>query len=189
MNADARIRAWNYYRSAGRDLEADLAALSAHPEGVILLMPRLVVLMKPVLSTTPDQWGLLSDEAPAADAWYVHLLTGDLNLARRLAAALPPRQWLCFQRGLRSPAPHRLSWHAFLHHHTHIEQTMGFSKTSNYRTDTTTIPVVTQTAAGESQLSDSHNTAQKKGLLSTILSSHRREDSDTSEKSSNTTLG
>ena len=72
---------------------------------------------------------------------------------------------------------------------THIEQTMGFSKTSNYRTDTTTIPVVTQTTAGESQLSDSHNTAQKKGLLSTILSSHRREDSDTSEKTSNTTLG
>ena len=115
MNADARTQAWEYYKAAGRQMDADLEALAAHPQGVILLMPRLVALMKPVLSSQPELWPQLEHVFPAADAWYIHLLVGDLGLARRLAATLPPRQWLCFQRGLRSPRPHRLAWHAFLH--------------------------------------------------------------------------
>ena len=116
MNADARDRAWEYYRAAGRDMEPDLAALAAHPQGIVLLMPRLVVLMKPVCSRQPEQWTDLPRIFPAADAWYVHLLVGDLRLARRLATALPRRRWLCFQRGLRTPAPHRQPWQAFMQH-------------------------------------------------------------------------
>ena len=91
MNADARTQAWEYYKAAGRQMDADLEALATHPQGVILLMPRLVVLMKPVLSSAPELWPQLEHVFPAADAWYVHLLAGDLRLARQLATALPPR--------------------------------------------------------------------------------------------------
>lgn len=113
MNTDARVAAAAYYRAAGRNMEQDLAALRAHPQGVVLMMPQLVVLMKPVLSHAPQCWPLLQDTSPRPDAWYVHLLAGDLQLARRLAGALPPLRWLCFQRGQRSSAPHRLPWAAF----------------------------------------------------------------------------
>lgn len=116
MNADARDRAWEYYQAAGRDMNADLAALAAHPQGIVLLTPWLVVLMKPVCSTAPEQWTELSLVFPAADAWYIHLLVGDLRQARSMAAALPQLHWLCFQRGLRTPVPHRYPWQAFLRH-------------------------------------------------------------------------
>lgn len=116
MNADARTQAWEYYQAAGRCMQADLSALAEHPQGVVLLMPRLVVLMKPVLSTEPQLWPRLEWVAPCPDAWYVHLLVGELALACRLAAALPPHRWLCFQRGLRNSTPHRRPWAAFINH-------------------------------------------------------------------------
>ena len=115
MNTDARTRAWEYYQAAGRNMDADLAALAAHPQGVVLFMPQLVVLMKPVRSNDPERWQDMADAPDDADGWYIHLLVGDLKLAGRLAAALPPRRWLCFQRGLRSTAPHCLPWRVFCH--------------------------------------------------------------------------
>ena len=118
MNTDARIQAQQYYQAADRDMAADLEALSQHSQGIILLMPQLVALMKPVDSSAPATWQELALHAPGADAWYVHLLVGDLLLARRLAAGLPPLRWLCFQRGRRSTRPHRLPWSAFLHQST-----------------------------------------------------------------------
>ena len=113
MNADARMQAMQYYEAAGRSIGADLDALVQHPQGVVLMMPQLVVLMKPVESNHPESWSELEQESPDADAWYVHLLVGNLALARRLAGALPPLRWLCFQRGQRSPLPHRIPWTAF----------------------------------------------------------------------------
>lgn len=186
MNTDARAQAAAYYRAAGRDMEADLRALRQNPQGVVLLMPRLVVLMKPTLSDAPARWQELHHCPAGADAWYVHLLVGDLKLAQQLAGALPPLRWLCFQRGLRSTAPHRLDWTAFCQR-TKTPHTMGFSNTTNYRAATTTIPVVTQTSAEESQQAASQTQAQKKGLLSTILSDRRREAN--SPETGNTTLG
>lgn len=90
MKPDARVQAQQYYLAAGRDMEADLAALAAHPQGVVLMMPQLVALMKPVQSTEPHLWPLLEHVFHAADAWYVHLLVGDLGIARHMATALPP---------------------------------------------------------------------------------------------------
>ena len=114
MHTDARQQARDYYKAAGRSMKADLLALQAHPHGVCLLMPSLVVLMKPVQSSLPHLWGELSLVFPEADAWYIHLLAGNLTQARRMAAALPPLRWLCFQRGRRSPVPHQLDWSAFI---------------------------------------------------------------------------
>ena len=50
MNTDARVQAQQYYQSAGRDMAADLEALRQHPQGVVLMMPQLVALMKPSLA-------------------------------------------------------------------------------------------------------------------------------------------
>ncbi|MBR1982583.1 MAG: hypothetical protein IKA23_07520 [Akkermansia sp.] len=110
MDTDARFLARQYYQHAGRNMDADLSALAANPQGIVVMLPRLVVLMKSVQSRQPDQWAELADAPEQADAWYVHLLVGDLQLARALAVILPPRRWLCFQRGLRNNAPHRLPW-------------------------------------------------------------------------------
>ena len=68
MTPDARVQAQQYYHAAGRDMEADLAALAAHPQGVVLLMPQLVALMKPVLSTQPHLWPQLEHRFPETDA-------------------------------------------------------------------------------------------------------------------------
>ncbi len=190
MNTDARAQAAAYYQAAGRNMEHDIAALLQHPQGVVLLMPQLVVLMKPVQSSAPELWEQLEQEPAGADAWYVHLLAGDLQLARRLAAALPPLHWLCFRRGRRSTTPHRLPWAVFCHRNQHNSPNiMGFSNTSNYRAATTTIPVVTQSSDEESQQAAQQTNAQKKGLLSTILNSHRRRGQTSSAETGNTTLG
>ncbi len=114
MNSDARILALRYYRGSGRNLQADIEALAANPHGVVIWLPRLVVLMKAADSMQPLQWGNLAESPAGADGWYVHLLVGDVSLARRLACEVPPHRWACFQRGLRSAAPHRLCWQRLL---------------------------------------------------------------------------
>lgn len=189
MNPDARVQAQQYYRAANRDMEADLAALAAHPQGVVLLMPQLVVLMKPALSTEPRLWPELRHTPAGADAWYVHLLVGDLALARRLASALPPQRWLCFQRGLRNERPHLLPWTAFCKKTLTHSNIMGFSSSKNYTAATAPLPVATQTSTDMTREAAQQTNAQKKGLLSTILSNHRRKQTTTAVDSANTTLG
>lgn len=121
MNTDAKTTARRYYTLAGRDLGADLCALSTNPHGVVVWTPQLVVLMKPANSQQPHTWAELAENPAGADAWYVHLLVGNLALAMRLAHTVPAYPKLCFQRGLRSSAPHCCSWARIL----------SFSKQSN----------------------------------------------------------
>lgn len=92
----------------------DFAALSAHPQSVLLCMPELLVMMKAVRHDRPDTWENLYHEEEAADAWYIHLLAGDLTLARRMAAALPRRRFCCFRRGARHGRAHVLPWERLL---------------------------------------------------------------------------
>lgn len=114
MDTDARTTARRYYSAARRSLAADLAALGRNPQGVIVFTPRLVALLKPALSAAPQHWEQLADTPAGADAWYVHLLVGDLAMARRMAQMLTPQRWLCFQRGLRNPLPHVYRWQRIL---------------------------------------------------------------------------
>ena len=71
-----------------------------------------------ITCTSADDRGIhtqhLSLDIPAADAWYVHLLTGDLQLALQLGSTLPSLPLLCFQRGRRSARLHRHSWRRVL---------------------------------------------------------------------------
>lgn len=117
MDMDARVIARAYYQGSARCLGDDLAALSQNPQGVVVFFSRLVVLMKPVLHDRPGDWGSLSLCPHEPDGWYVHLLVGDLTLARRLASDLAPLHWLCFQRGRRSSRPHVRLWRRILINH------------------------------------------------------------------------
>lgn len=110
MNTDARAIALRYYHLAGRDAHADFRALAQNPQGVFLFSPTLVVLMKPVHSHSPQEWGQLHASPATADGWYVHLLVGSLQQARGLAPMLPPLRWVCFQRGLRNARHHVWPW-------------------------------------------------------------------------------
>ncbi len=114
MSRDARSLARSYYEGSGYCLEADMAALAANPQGVVVFLPRLVALMKPVELACPHCWQQLAEAVPGADAWYVHLLVGDLAWARQIGQGLPVYRWLCFQRGVRSAALHRWSWARFV---------------------------------------------------------------------------
>lgn len=114
MNTDARLLALRYYRDMGRDISADIEALAANPRAVVVWLPRLVVLMKAADSRHPEQWQELGSSPAVPDGWYVHLLAGDLSLARRLACEVPSLPQVCFQRGKRSAAPHRLDWQRVL---------------------------------------------------------------------------
>lgn len=114
MSTDSRTEAYLYYRDSGRNLIDDVNTLLSNPRGVLVFTPELVVLMKPVLLQEELLWGELADNPADADAWYVHLLAGNVALARRLAATLPPLEWLCFQRGRRSNQPHIYRWEQLL---------------------------------------------------------------------------
>lgn len=114
MDTDARDAARSYYTASSRSLRADLAALAQHPGGVVVFTPRLVALLKPVRSDSPESWEQLSHTTTRVDAWYVHLLVGELAWARHLAGSLAPLPRLCFRRGLRNSRPHILPWHRIL---------------------------------------------------------------------------
>ncbi len=96
-----------------------MAALAANPQGVVVFLPRLVALMKPVEHARPQDWLALDTSPHGADAWYVHLLVGDLQWARQIGRSLPAFRWLCFQRGARNACLHRLSWARFLQQEHH----------------------------------------------------------------------
>lgn len=114
METDARIIAIRYYKGSERELTKDMAALGSTPDAVIIYMPQLVVLMKQVDSHTPEEWENLQKNPAQADAWYIHLMAGDLKLARETARLLPARPWLCFLRGMRNNRPHIISWQRFI---------------------------------------------------------------------------
>ncbi len=114
MSSDARNTARRYYAGSGYSLAADMSALAANPQGVVIFLPRLVVLAKPVEHDHPEQWLDLGSSPPGADAWYVHLLAGELAHVRPIVRSLPAYPWLCFQRGLRHEAIHRWSWARFV---------------------------------------------------------------------------
>ncbi len=119
MSTDARNTARRYYEGSGRRLEDDMAALAANPQGVVVFLPRLVALMKPVEHTESQPWLRLAAPAPQADAWYIHLLVGELAWARLQARSLPPLRWLCYQRGARGSTLYRRSWARFVQQEQH----------------------------------------------------------------------
>lgn len=117
METDARTTARRYYACSDRSLAADMRALAQNPRSVVIYMPQLVVLMKPAESAHPERWTDLSSNPAGADAWYVHLLAGDLRLAQNLARMQPVMEKLCFQRGRRNRRPHVLRWDKFTAHY------------------------------------------------------------------------
>lgn len=67
---------------------------------------------------------------------------------------------------------------------------MGFNTSRpNYQAATTTIPVVTQSSTEESRAAANQSTANRKGMLSTLLTAQRRKNLNSGDASANTTLG
>lgn len=66
---------------------------------------------------------------------------------------------------------------------------MGFSSTNHYSSAAQQVPVVTQTATNDTKEASDQLAAQKKGLLSTILSSRPRKETTATSHSGNPTLG
>lgn len=66
---------------------------------------------------------------------------------------------------------------------------MGFSSSKPYTPAPTPLPVVTQTATNETKEAADQASAQKKGLLSTILSTQRRKETTAFTQTGNPTLG
>ena len=66
---------------------------------------------------------------------------------------------------------------------------MGFSSSNHYTATPAPLPVATQTSTEMSREATQQTNAQKKGLLSTILSNHRRKQTTASVDSANTILG
>ncbi|MBR4107093.1 MAG: hypothetical protein IKK45_00185 [Akkermansia sp.] len=72
---------------------------------------------------------------------------------------------------------------------------MGFGSSSSYQPPPATIPVVTQTNEENMRQNYQQHSARKRGLLSTILTSHRKEPQvaathrTAAADSGNTTLG
>ncbi len=195
MSSDARAMAAAYYRNSDRSMAADMAALSRNPQGVVLFLPQLVVLAKPAAAADRMPWADLAHSPAGAEAWYIHLLAGDLSLALRLATLLPPRRWLCFQRGCRHAHLHCYPWarlrRAVPCHNTLNQERkpipMGFAK-KPASPPTTSIPVVTESATEETEAAYQQQNSKKKGLLASIIADKgRAAGQDT--PGSNTTLG
>lgn len=204
MKNDARSYAEQYYAGSDRSQEADLAALAHNPYGVALLCPALVALLQPCSVEWSEPWRHWGQAIPPgqADAWYVHLLVGELAVARRLAAMLPPLPWVVFQRGTRGPALRRYPWQRFLlptsQYNTNTLSThMGFFSTPSIEVSSAatiaeeSIPVTTETASDNTAGAYAQSAANKRGLLSTVLSKPRtgRTAAPAADNKDNTTLG
>ncbi len=107
MSRDARQLARYYYDRHGRDILQDMQLLSENDRALIIWLPQLIALAIPVNHLYPDSWARLASTSPQdSDAWYVHLLVGDLALARELGKQAEELSFICFHRGARNPRPH-----------------------------------------------------------------------------------
>lgn len=114
MSTDARVIARQYYATYGRNMCSDISALQANPQGVVLFTPFVVAMLKPIRTDEDLLWMDLAQSPPNPDGWYVHLLCGDLSLARLLAYRLRPLRWLIYQRGVRGTGWRRCLWKSLL---------------------------------------------------------------------------
>lgn len=102
QGADARKTARDYYRGSGRNVKDDIAAHLL--KGVVVWTPGLAAMARPVRL----EWGdrrvanpFYDERGAEYDAWFVHLLCGDLRLASGLAGDMLRFPHIVFQRGLR----------------------------------------------------------------------------------------
>ncbi len=200
MSRDARQRARRYYEHHNRDFQEDIQSLSEHHDAVIIWLPQLVVLATAVNHHHAETWDTLTATSAAdCDAWYVHLLIGELSLAMQVAQRLTPRHYLCFHRGLRSQRPHIHRFATFitrehiarLQQTTSIERThtMGFMKTPSIPTaPETPPPTVTITESSELDTQQQYDalSARRKGMLSTMLAGQAKQAASTTGGSSST---
>ncbi len=206
MSYNAPELARLYYEQHGRDFSHDWVSLGRNPRAVLVWLPDLVVLMKPVHRHDDAPWSHLSSSPLDADAWYVHLLVGKLQLACQLGMGLEPLPYLCFQRGMRDDRVHVCRWQVFLSRgcflsspslsNINIERIspMGFimpDTSAPTAPATVTPPTVTITEADASNTISQQKALadRRRGLVSTLNSSRQSSSPSQSTVGSTSTLG
>lgn len=106
---DAREKMRKYYAPSFRSLVDDISDLVMNKQGVVVWTENCCLLARMVNSKDKDSWEYLWEETEDPDAWYVHLMAGDVKTAMELAKKARPLPFVVFQRGLRDERVHKLS--------------------------------------------------------------------------------
>lgn len=108
---DAREEVKKYYGESYRSLSDDVYYLIINRQGVVIWTERCCVLARMVDSTKGiEAWeDCLWKPESNPDAWYIHMMAGDVNEAIELAMKEQPLPYVVFQRGLRDERIHKLS--------------------------------------------------------------------------------
>lgn len=111
---DAREEVRLYYKNSFRILSDDVIDLVMNRQGVVVWTENCCLLARMVNSKDKDSWECLWEETEDPDAWYVHLMAGDVKVAMELAKKASPLPFVVFQRGLRDERVHKLSMEKLL---------------------------------------------------------------------------
>lgn len=114
MNAIQKAR--DYYFLNGGNYIADFKFQYQFANSVFIWTPELVLIAKPV-DTRFDYKAWSKEIFLEPDAWYVHLLCGNLKLAIQMMQHVNPLPYVVFQRGMRSNKIHKLDWNNLIKHH------------------------------------------------------------------------
>ena len=102
-------KAEEYYRDALRLPEPDIKKLMSNPLGVVVWSTQLVLLAKYIGEEELDRSDIRLDyESAAPRGVYVHLMSGNMDLASRILHVKTP-DFLVFQRGKRSAKWHKVA--------------------------------------------------------------------------------
>lgn len=98
---DSRIDFKEYYDNSFRTLDFEFKQLMEDPHGFIHMTPELSIFAREVDSNDPYNWSELDHVFDKTDAWYVHLMCGSMEAAKKLIKSMPLKKYIVFQRGAR----------------------------------------------------------------------------------------
>lgn len=107
---DAREEVREYYRESERYMHDDIEDLIINKQGAVVWTKNCCILARMVNTNDPvDEWSYrLWEVVDNPDAWYVHVMAGDIKTAMELAKKAQPLPYVVFQRGLRNDKVHKI---------------------------------------------------------------------------------
>lgn len=113
---DAREEVKKYYRESDRFMHDEIEELFINRQGVVVWTENCCILARMVDTSEPvDAWSYrLWEVVDNPDAWYIHVMAGDIKTAIELAKKVNPLPYVVFQRGLRNDKVHRIPMNKLL---------------------------------------------------------------------------
>lgn len=107
---DAREEVREYYRDSDRYMHDDIEDLIINKQGAVVWTKNCCILARMVNTSDPvDAWSYrLWEVVDNPDAWYVHVMAGDIKTAMELAKKAQRLPYVVFQRGLRNDKVHKI---------------------------------------------------------------------------------